>query len=186
MSQVYSSQEQRLKPILQRDKRDISVIQGMFIQGFMASPCLFAFLFLTLPQSSSELRGKSVLFTQVLSSLISACLQEFSSSSPLEELWWDKGFQGGYFQCLSLCVCTRLYLSSHPWNWGKFVFYIFPLNSAFLLAHCYDALGSDSLGIISTVTVKWLLGDIHIFSVTGLPVLQFKMKHVVTRKKRPE
>lgn len=89
MSQIYSELKvlkNKEKSLFSNEIREALFLQWMFIQGLVASPCLFAFLFLTLPQSSSELGGKSVLFAQVLSTLISACLQEFSTSTSLDEL----------------------------------------------------------------------------------------------------
>lgn len=39
---------------------------------------------------------------------------------PLDELWLDKGFQRGIFPVfVSVCVCTHLCLSTHPWKQGK-------------------------------------------------------------------
>lgn len=144
----------------------------MFIQNFVASLCLFAFLFLTLPQSSSELGGgKCALGSSIIYS--NHCFQEFPISSSLDELWWDRRFQRGYFQCVFVCS-IHSYLSTHPWKVSEIHLLNFPFHLRLPVSLLLWWLGLW-LGIICTIVIdKWLSRDIHVFSVTGMLVLQFK------------
>lgn len=114
---------------------------------------------------------------------IPAYSQEFSTSLPLEGLWWVKDFQGGFFQFLRVCAHIPPCLGTYLWELKEIDLLNFsfdlslPVTPLLRWLRLWLTTKHHSLGLLTHDS----LGKMISFYLLEKLILQFRMKYLVMR-----